>query len=190
MGWIDARRERFAADVELRTAIIPTSWEAAVQFAHGTLANFDPDIALLFGIHHQASGFRIEKRARNFTGTQADNDGKRRSNSRLAANAPHILHATLNADKLATCLLLRNLPAATSTDAGGYLCNALLFLSLNQGVSRPRIRQTGFIHIPPLATPLRAKFGRFDKNTLIAGTEAIIDHCVGTHRYLARTGHS
>ncbi len=187
----EERFSRDTRDITLRTDVIPTSWTAAERFVSGPLVEFDPDIALHFGVHRGAAGFRIETRADNCASSHADADGKMFKNSQLVKGGPAALRAGIPAEKLVHALRGRCLPAVTSANAGRYLCNMLLYLSLNQARIDSRIRQTGFIHIPPLA---RVSGGRshgkrlvFDMPTLLDGAETITERCISRHAHAIRT---
>ena len=65
LGWIGQRLGRLPGDATLETALIPATWEAVERLTSQLLANFDPDIALHFGLHRRAAGFRVETLARN-----------------------------------------------------------------------------------------------------------------------------
>lgn len=177
-------------NVTLRVEMLATSWTGVEAFVAGALADYNPHIALHFGIHGRADGFRIETRARNRAGPHADVDGKQFGKNRLVADAPPLLHATLPAHKLVHSLRSRGLPANPSHDAGRYLCNMLLYLSLKQAGETTGPRQTGFIHIPQIADAGRRKSGkkdaRFDMVTLLEGAEIIANRCIVAHRRLAR----
>lgn len=186
LQWIGERRARLPAHIALETALIPATWDATQRFASEQLAGFDPHIALHFGVQKHASGFRIETMARNCACSHADAQGRRYRPGELVCGAPHALRATLGAEKLAAKLRARLHCATTSPSAGRYLCNMLFYLSLHQSAGNARTRQTGFIHIPPIRPaqiPSRNEKGRiFNKETLLAGTEVILDHCIGAHR--------
>jgi len=187
LGWIGERLGRLPGDVTLKTAFIPATWEAAERFTSQLLANFDPDIALHFGLHRRAAGFRIETLARNCACTQADADSKRYRPGQMMPGAPRMLRATLNADKLTARLRAHGAPAAPSLDAGRYVCNMLFYLSLHQSLNSNRPRQTSFIHIPPLQAPQSHrktdKAMIFSKSMLLAGADVIIAHCIDAHRH-------
>ena len=191
LRWIGERRRRLPAHIALETALIPATWEATQRFASEQLARFDPHIALHFGVHKSCAGFRIETVARNCACAHADAHGKRHRPGELIHGAPRALRATLGADKLAARLRARRHCATTSPSAGRYLCNMLFYLSLHQSASKARTRQTGFIHIPPIRSgqsPAGDEKGRiFNKETLLAGTETIFEHCLTAHR---RAGHA
>lgn len=192
LRWIGERRARLPADIRLETALVPATWEAAARFTSEQLAEFDPDIALHFGVQNRCSGFRIETMARNCACPHADEQGKRYSSAQLVCGAPHTLRATLGADKLAARLRAQRYSATTSPSAGRYLCNMLFYLSLHQSRSRAHSRQTGFIHVPPVRSaqmPARnEKVLNFNKETLLAGTEVIINHCIGAQRRALHAG--
>ncbi len=170
---------RLNSRVKLRTALIPTRWDEVEKFTDGTLAEFDPDIALHFGVHSRIKGLRIEKLAHNCTCTQADASGKTAPRHRVVDPAPRALKSTLETQRLLTQLHARGVPAQSSTNAGRYLCNALLFASLYQAGGRASLRQTGFIHIPPFTA--RA----MEKNATLHGVEIILGYCVA--RYIHQT---
>lgn len=180
-----------ADNVEVRTEIVDTSWTAAEEFVANNLAVYDPHIALHFGVHRRADGFRIETRARNRAGAHADVDGKVFGRAQLVSNTPPILRSNVPAAKLVQSLQSHGLPANPSQDAGRYLCNMLLYLSLLQSSESGRLRQTGFIHIPQFAGPSHHKTGarrsHFDMTTLLDGTKIIVNQCIVEHRRMVQT---
>jgi pyroglutamyl-peptidase len=93
----------------------------------------------------------------------------------VKGNAPQTLKSTIETQKLITKLRARGLPAQSSTNAGRYLCNALLFASLYQGRKRALHRQTGFIHIPRLNTH------GINKDALLKAVKISLNHCVSQH---------
>ncbi|MEM8743380.1 MAG: hypothetical protein AAGF14_01960 [Pseudomonadota bacterium] len=182
----EARFSPLGGDVQLRTEVLDTSWTATEDFARTVLPNHDPDIALHFGVHRRAGGFRIETRAQNRASPHADVDGKVFGKSCLMAEAPSALRSNLPASRLVQALLSRGLPASPSRDAGRYLCNMLLYLSLLQSKRNTGFRQTGFIHIPHIAAPSRhtprTRARVFDMAALLEGAEVIVNQCVVHHR--------
>lgn len=179
------RRLALAPEITLQTAIIPTSWAAIERFVAEDLPAFDPDIALHFGVASRARGFRIEHLAHNTANTAADCEGKRFTRSRLTNETPSKLHATIDAEKVVQQLRRRGLEACVSRNAGRYICNMLLYLSLAQSEGRKLPRETGFIHIPPLrGCPHHA--GDLAMADLLTGTQIILNHCIGVQRRLNR----
>jgi pyroglutamyl-peptidase len=175
LRWIEERHIRLSRNIQLETATIPTRWNEVEHFTSGMLSEFDPDIALHFGVHSRATILRVEKLARNCSSTQADAAGEIATHHCVIDGAPQTLKSTLDTDKLVTELRARGLPAQSSTNAGRYICNALLFASLHQAEKRPLKRETGFIHIPQINAH------GMDRNLVLKGAEVIISHCVRTH---------
>lgn len=187
----EARSTPVARDVDVRTELLPTSWTAAEQFVAEGLAAFDPHVALHFGVHRRAGGFLIETRARNHASPHADADGQRFGKSELVRNAPAVLRSNIPAETLVRSLRSRRLPARPSRDAGRYLCNMLLYLSLFRSSEMNVPRHAGFIHIPPLGRPVANGSRRdqpiFDMKMLLDGAEIIVNHCIVAHRRAMRS---
>lgn len=182
---IKQERLRLPQDITLHATIIPTSWAVVEQFVQKDLAEFDPDIALHFGVSSRAHGFRIEQVARNTASTAADCERKTFGRPHLANGGSPILHASIDAERTAQRLRKRGLEACASRDAGRYLCNMLLYLSLNQLLECRSVRQTGFIHIPPLKGSSHHA-AVFDIADLLTGVRTIINHCIGEQLRLNR----
>jgi pyroglutamyl-peptidase len=172
---IENRKARSGSRVKLKTVLIPTRWDAVEKFTTETLAEFNPDIALHFGVHSRAKRLHVESRARNCTCTHADASGKIAACHCVVDGAPRTLKSTLETQKLVSRLNACGLPAQSSTNAGRYLCNALLFASLYQAGGTISQRQTGFIHIPP--SPAQA----MKNNAVLKCAELILSHCVARH---------
>jgi pyroglutamyl-peptidase len=66
----------------------------------------------------------------------------------VSAHGPEFLPATLPAAHIVTRLRRRGLPARISRDAGGYLCNALLYRSLEIAQVHGAPGRSGFVHLP------------------------------------------
>ncbi|MEQ1955370.1 hypothetical protein [Mesorhizobium sp. CN2-181] len=109
---------------------------------------FAPDIALHFGLAHGCGGFRLESLARNgFQNAKPDNSGFAPPDGPICA-APALLESRLPLHAIHDALKAENLPVSWSDDAGGYLCNVVMTLSL-AGVCEsfsPGI--SGFVHVP------------------------------------------
>lgn len=109
---------------------------------------FAPDIAIHFGLAAEASGFRLERVARNsHAAARPDNAGRLPLGARIC-EGPDMLASTLPLQVIAENLASAGLPVEWSEDAGGYLCNTVFVLSrfgACAGFSPP---MTGFIHVP------------------------------------------
>jgi pyroglutamyl-peptidase len=130
---------------------LPTEWQAGPARLAELLEELDPVIALHFGVSHRARGFVVETRARNTRQDIFDACGASPEALVVAEGGPDEMAATLPAGLIVERLRRRSIPVQLSRDAGGYLCNAVLYHSLAEARSRgsrgvgPR---RGFIHIP------------------------------------------
>lgn len=178
---LDRGKLRLAPDIELTTQTIPTSWPS-VEKVFGQGYDLKADIALHFGVSARARGFQIEQVARNTASNRADCDGDTFDRPCLVRGEPARLRTPWNATRLARDLKSQGLPATVSNDAGAYLCNMLLYLSLLAARKQGSGRLTGFIHIPPLRP------NSFDMSVLLRGAETIIKHCAHQWRHAALVG--
>ena len=130
---------------------LPTEWQAGPDRLSELLEEFDPVVALHFGVSHRARGFVVETRARNTRHDIEDACGAWPGELCIAASGPAEVSATLPTGLIVERLRRMGLQVQLSRDAGGYLCNAILYHSLSEA----RLRDTGglgprrgFIHIP------------------------------------------
>ena len=136
-------------------AILPTDWSLAAALSRGLVQKFDPDVILHFGVSRRCTGFEVETQACNLASPFLDHAGRAPLGRTVRRGAPPMLKATLPGPLLVQRLRLAGLPAALSSDAGRYLCNAVLYETLLHIRDRKPAPLVGFIHIPALP----AQFG-------------------------------
>lgn len=170
--------------VRVASAILATEWAAAPLRLDTLLADTEPDLVVHFGVSSRARGFEVETRAGNACTLLPDASGCLPPSAELhVGNAAH-LGVSLPVHHLVARLRRRRIPAFVSRDAGGYLCNALLYHSLLR-VRQARGRRVGFIHIPAsLARPGGANRGRSGASPLswdqaLQGSLEILAACLG-----------
>lgn len=166
--------------IALETAVLPTRWDVAPALLEALLARHRPDIAVHFGLAQGATGFRVERTARNRAGANAD-DGGRLSPRRcpFPGHAP-LLRSPLADRRLVLRLRARGLAAALSDDAGNYLCNLVFYRSLAHARARARDGGALFVHVPEAAFA--------DETALLKGAETIIRACWERHRVMVQNG--
>ncbi|MBX9924731.1 MAG: pyroglutamyl-peptidase I [Hyphomicrobiaceae bacterium] len=135
----------------IHTLVLPTEWQRGPDRAEAAIRRLQPGLVIHFGVSAAATGFVIERCARNVCQAHMDAAGNSPPSGSLGsaetrrANLP----VTLIRERLAKAEVDagHGLPVTTSDDAGGYLCNAVLYrtLSLPEAV-RPQM--AGFIHVP------------------------------------------
>ena len=123
---------------EART--LEVSWEAVKEFTQGDFSGFDG--ILMLGVSASAETLLIESVGRNSASPSPDVRGDVWGPGPLEASAPSLLASSLWQGR-------SPLPGAWewSVDAGGYLCNALLFQMLLRHPELP----AGFVHVPLFA---------------------------------------
>jgi pyroglutamyl-peptidase len=148
----DRAKRRFPG-VRVFAAQLPTEWQAAPRQLDVLSQEVHPHLLLHFGVSARARGFEIEQRGRNRCALEADAVGALPTSPAVREGGPEVLRVTLPLSHIVAHLRRRSIPAYLSRDAGGYLCNATLYTSLEAARSSPG-RRVGFIHVPTgLAQP-------------------------------------
>ena len=142
-----AARDLFP-DYDIVAEILPTEWVAAPQKLGDLLARPGTVLALHFGVSRQAEGFQIELVGRNQCKAMADAAGNMPAVECLLDEGPAELSCTVPAERIVQRLTQLGVPARTSTDAGGFLCNALLYHSLAAADTLEKPHLVGFVHLP------------------------------------------
>lgn len=179
------RARRAFPDIRVVAEILPTEWAAAPRRIDALIEDHDPDVSLHFGVSSRATGYEIEARGRNRRARNPDAAGCLPEADTICAQSPTHLHARLSAGEIAARLRSRGVAANVSRDAGGYLCNALLFHVLARARRHGHPRRAGFIHVPHVlaATPMRGFARRGDCRLswaeAIEGGLEIVAACLG-----------
>jgi pyroglutamyl-peptidase len=174
-----AAARRFSGH-RIRAATLPTEWAAGPGQLAQLTEELRPAIAIHFGISRRARGFVIETRARNFAAPTCDAIGALPHDTRVLRQGPDILSSTWPAGRIVARLRRLGLPAVLSHDAGGYLCNAILYHSL-AAVGRAEAAvapRRGFVHIPPRLDEGMPRC-QLDWNSAMAGGLEILAACLG-----------
>ena len=132
------------------SAILPTDWRLAADLSRRLVEKIDPGIILHFGVSRRCTGFEVETQARNLASPFLDHAGRAPLGRTVRRGTPPMLKTTLPAPLLVQRLRLAGLPAVISSDAGRYLCNAVLYETLLHIRDRKPAPLVGFIHIPAL----------------------------------------
>ena len=159
---------------DFETEILATVWQAAPPRAAELHAHHEPALVLHFGVAKSAQGFRIESQARNACQLTLDAHGDVPATKIISPGGPHTRPVTIPTRDIISQLQQRGYPVELSDDAGDYLCNAVLYHSLNAAsATASRVPATGFIHIP---ADLCA--GALSYEAAVAGALAIIGVCI------------
>jgi pyroglutamyl-peptidase len=142
--WLEGRRQDFAlAGIELHTAVLPVAFVDLSPTLSRLFAHTSPDAVLLLGVAGRRRRLTIETLARNRVSILRPDADRQNAYCRFIVHgAPDILRAGCSAARLAAVARRSGMPATLSRDAGDYLCNESLYLSLLMD------RRACFLHLP------------------------------------------
>lgn len=132
------------AGIEIRTAVLPVRFAGTRERLAELLADIRPDAVLHLGLAGRRKTISVETRALNRLTILHPDAGRRLSGSLLVENkGPQQRRSRFAADRLVRTISRSGVPARISIDAGDYLCNQVLYLTLglHKGLC-------GFIHVP------------------------------------------
>ena len=147
------------AGIILETAVMPVEFAGTRERLETLFARTRPDVVLHLGLAGRRKTVSVETRALNrLTILYPDAARKRAGSMQVEAGAPFVRRSRFAAGQLVHTISRAGAPAQLSIDAGQYLCNQVLYLSLglHAGVC-------GFIHVPR-PRRLRAPGGRREGN--------------------------
>jgi pyroglutamyl-peptidase len=128
-------------------SVLPTEWGRGSHRIVVLHKRFRPVLALHFGVASDTRTIRLETIARNFCRASLDDAGVLPSASVLCDDGTAERRVTVDVAAIADALKAGGWPYSISDDAGGYLCNAVLYHSLALADARGGCR-VGFVHIP------------------------------------------
>jgi len=136
-----ARLQR--AGIDLEVVILPVVFSAIPSHLAAIKAKSQPDIVLHLGLAARRKKITIETRARNHLSVlHCDAEGRRALAPQIEAEGPPVRRVSLPYRAVLGAMSGKGVRIALSQDAGDYICNQTLFLSLSL------FEQAGFIHLP------------------------------------------
>ena len=159
------------ANVEVINTVLETEWARAPEQVDALVQQHKPVVAVHFGVSAHATGFEIETIARNVC-ERVDAAGCTPQSGHICPGGPAERMSTLPMHAIATRLREQKLPVRLSDDAGAYLCNAVLYRSLQAQEQNQRGGQSGFIHLPTQF--LSEQPSRENTGSLLDQTDALL----------------
>jgi pyroglutamyl-peptidase len=138
-------------DATVRALVLPVDLERSWGALEEALERAgDPPLAILsLGLAARRRVMCLETRGANLTRfREPDVAGRRPDEGPLVRGAPPHLPATYPNRRALAALEAARVPARLSRDAGGFICNALLYRALFRHRNAPSV-PAGFLHIPP-----------------------------------------
>jgi len=140
------RKRLQRAGIDLRTAILPVVYGQVEGAIGSLLAAQNPDVVIHLGLAGRRRSVSIETRARNRLNTiHPDAVRAFAPDMTITKGGEQIVPARWPVQRLATAASRHGLATTPSIDAGDYLCNQALYISLQQHGGL-----CGFIHVPQL----------------------------------------
>ncbi len=141
------RARRALPEFQFATAVLPTEWARAPRLIGALHGRYRPVLALHFGVASGTECLRLERTALNVCRPSTDAAGVLPFAEKLSEGGPLQRHATIAVGAIAERLNGKGHSTSISDDAGGYLCNAVLYHSLAFEEAHGGCN-VGFVHIP------------------------------------------
>jgi pyroglutamyl-peptidase len=125
--------------------VLPTEYRRSWTMLRRAVLRHRPDIILHFGFAPKAETVALERFGRLACGAKSDAAGYTPRSGTASRFGPDRLAASIPLDPVAAALREAGFDVAMSEDAGGYLCNATFYRSLQR---LGRVRHVGFVHLP------------------------------------------
>ncbi len=132
----------------IRRLVLPVSWARAFPLLRDALSDPALRAVVLCGEAARRLDVSVEARARNRCAPILDEDRRRPRSDRLSPTGPGERASTWPAGSVVAALRRVGIRAAVSRDAGGYLCNAVLYRALGHPTVRARGLPVTFVHLP------------------------------------------
>ncbi len=129
-------------------SVLPTEWAAGPNKLNWLWDTFRPDIVVHFGVSSEAGGLQLEAFGRNHCRKVPDAAGVTPPLNERVAGGPAACVATLPIGRITAQLDAIGVPGSVSEDAGAYLCNAILYDSLQRAAAAEPMALAGFVHVP------------------------------------------
>ena len=129
----------------IKKLYLPVALHSSFNIVKEHIDKHNPDIIILCGEAAKRSKISIEIKARNsVTKKLCDEDEIDLNNPVIVENGDNIIYSTFPTVEALSQVISKNIPVELSTDAGGYICNALYYQVQNNYKNIPCV----FIHFP------------------------------------------
>jgi pyroglutamyl-peptidase len=144
---VEALASELPTQLVLATAVLPVAWTRAADELARALEREQPELVVCFGQADGRAQIEVERFALNFD-DGADDTGETRR-AEIVTGGPVAYRSSLPVDAVVEALRAEGIPATSSRDAGGFLCNHVFYVLMQTLAEQPGIRG-GFVHVPLL----------------------------------------
>jgi pyroglutamyl-peptidase len=134
---------------DVRFLVLPVRYGPDTELVEAAVAEESFDVLLHTGQAEAAREIRVERVAVNVRYPE-DDPGRHGDHTPIDPDGPTALLSTLPVDAVAEGIRAEGIPAVVSNHAGIYLCNHVLYRSLQRADRDGLAHRVGFLHIPPL----------------------------------------
>jgi pyroglutamyl-peptidase len=121
--------------------------------------SLEPRLVLNLGLAPGRMDLNVERVAINIADFRIpDASGRRLVDTSIDPNGPAAYFATIPIKKVVRSLLSDGVPASISNTAGTFLCNYIMYTSLNHLAKNGLNAKAGFIHVPNLPSQAAEKY--------------------------------
>ncbi|WP_031546536.1 pyroglutamyl-peptidase I [Salinicoccus luteus] len=128
--------------------VYPVAFDKINDLITRDLDVFEPDVVVNLGLAGGRHTVDIERIAINCVDGRTDNEGFTPDGEKIDEAGPDGLFSTLPVKRLEKALKANHIPARISNSAGTYLCNNLMYTTLNHTRQKGQSIPAGFIHVP------------------------------------------
>ena len=130
----------------IEKVLLPVEFIEAPSDVINGYDKIEPMAVIMLGQAGGRNSISIETTGKNLMNARIpDAKGYQPQNEKIVPEGKDSIISTLPNNKIIDALNKVNIPVSLSNDAGGYVCNAVLYLILNHNKG---LVPTGFIHIP------------------------------------------
>ena len=152
--WLAERLDGWrAGDLHVAGLVLPVAHVAAGATVAAALRDLRPSAVLHLGLAAGRPGLTVERWAHNVADfVIPDTAGAQPRDEPLREGRPERLAAVLDVAAAVRALDAGDAPAAASDSAGTYVCNALLYRTLDWAANERYAGPVGFVHLPTADT--------------------------------------
>lgn len=160
---------------EIVTVVLPVIFDECFEVLKPLIDKEKPGIIINLGLAAGRTAITPERVAINVKDSRvADNNGNTPFDETIVIDGDFALQSTLPLRRIESILKRKHLPVSISNSAGLYVCNNIMYHTLNYIKENNLEVQAGFIHIPLMSEQVKPDETRFNM-PLYDILEGIID---------------
>lgn len=142
-----------AADLRVHSLVLPVTRTGAPAAVRAALRELRPDAVLHLGLAASRTALTVERWAHNEADfVVPDNAGAQPRGEPLREDGRWQRASTLHVASAVRALAAAEVPAAPSDTAGRFVCNAVLYATLDWASEQRYGGAVGFVHLPAAVT--------------------------------------